>query len=236
MKQAISTGLVIISVTASIASLIAMLVLVLTSLNIYGSIELVPLEDLIPPAGLFLAFLLFLALMILFMILGTEDEQKIKKPLLLEEPELPSDAPVPFTQRLEYELKFCLEHKADMSLLVISCTGSSEEFKKRLRTFFDASSFIVPYDNNTLGIIIPFHDVRTAVREMTDFFDAFRFELSSSETPCFGGLTSISGRTIDGETLLYEAEVSLERARHENRSCIMCFHPDPIKYSRSYSL
>ncbi len=236
MKQSTAAGLTIFSVTAAIAFLIAMLVLFLTNLNIYGTIDAFPIDEILPILLFALGFLFFLALMVLFMIMGAEEEYTPPKPLLLEEPAVRSDAPISLEERLAHEVSFCFNHNVDISLLLMYFPANTESYEKKLRSFFDASSFIYPHRRNQIGVIIPFHDIKSSMKEVRNCFQQYRIEISAHEKPCFGGLTSRAGRSASPETILHEAEVSLERAIAEDASCVMCFHADPVKFDRAQSL
>ncbi len=233
MKHSIAAGLSITTIVAALALLVAVLVAFFTHLNIYGSVDQIPLDQMIVILALALGFLSSLAFMILFMILGSKKYPDPPRPLLLEEPEFRSDAPISLETRLKHELEFCMSHHTDISLLIGLLEEGQEELQEQLRQYFDASAFIYPFGEQRFGVILPFQDSKTAAREVSACFERFQSLLERNNMFCYGGMTSRDTRMVDIDTLIYEAEVSLERARHEKHSCVYCFHPDPEKYRRA---
>ncbi len=234
MKQSTAVKLTIISIVSAMILLISALVIFITDLNTYGSIQRIPLIQLQQVLALLLGFLIALAAMVAAMIADTSSYFVQPKPLLLEEPEVRSDAPLTFEQRLAYELTFCDDHSTDISLVIAYIEDNASGLREKLRQYFQAAAFIYPYGTDRVAVILPFYGFNDTKKELAACFSTL---FGSGDSPvissCCGGMTSRNGRDVDAGQYIYEAEVSLERAMQEQDACVMCFQADPSAYRRA---
>ena len=225
----------ITSIVAAIILLVSAVVIFITDLNTFGSIQHIPLIQLQQVLALLLGFLIAMAAMVAAMIADTSGYFVQPKPLLLEEPEVRSDAPLSLEQRLAYELSFCDDHSTDISLVIAYIEENASGLREQLKQYFQAAAFIYPYGSDRVAAILPFYGFNDTKKELTACFTSLFGSGSHSFSiqSCCGGMTSRNGRDVDASQFIYEAEVSLERAMQEPDACVMCFRADPSAFQRT---
>jgi GGDEF domain-containing protein len=109
------------------------------------------------------------------------------------------------------------------------------EFAAMATAFFTFRDLIFERGANGISIILPNIDLDHGFR----MAEEFRHKIATrSSTPDFAkidlriGLSSRSGRLVDPDRLLAEADRALEKARDDPASPIVAFKSDPERYRR----
>lgn len=146
------------------------------------------------------------------------------------------------SERLDAELSRSASFEQDLSLLVFAYDGlasEDSEYGRISSTIKELFSFrdLAFERSEGFSIILPNIDSSHALRMAEDFYKRLVFLAGGDYAelellPIYLGLSSRSGRLIDAQRLVEEAEAALERSRYEKSTHIVAFKPDPDKYRR----
>lgn len=246
MKRTVAVTLSTLATLLILGVIGLLLVTFLNALQTHGSLSAVPGEEVFSMLLYALGALGAAAVMLVIILAlgGTKRRSVRSKPVPFSSPPSPEPVPKPqqeaytfpvgFEQRLEDELAYCSRQDQDLSLLLISIEGEIDTYRDELTHYFGPSSFIFSLEDNRYAVILPFYDYDSAYRETESCFGGIDHDQDIGR--CYGGLTSRGDRDVDSQTLLYEAEVSMEEASRSKGSSIYCFKADAQKYSDVQSL
>ncbi|MFP3089030.1 hypothetical protein LQZ21_01745 [Treponema sp. TIM-1] len=141
--------------------------------------------------------------------------------------------------RLSSELHRCAASEQDLVFAIIEFKNPekiNEEVFIKLADeaveYFIHRDLIFEKGNRGISVIIPNIDVDQGLTKSEIFHNQILQRLSPAfqKTDLCIGLSSRSGRLIDGERLIFEAEKALEKAMQEPVSSVVAFKSDPEKY------
>lgn len=143
--------------------------------------------------------------------------------------------------RLDAELARSASFEQDLSLLYILYEGLSPEKAEyklvadSLSEFFSFKDLAFERGSDGFAVLLPNIDAEHGIRMAEEFLKKLTFILRElrdplSYLPLFMGLSSRSGRLVDGARLGQEAQAALQKARAEHDSHIIAFKPDPDRY------
>ena len=145
--------------------------------------------------------------------------------------------------RLDSEIQRCASFEQDLVFIVMEIRrvenlsdGIYRQFADEAVSFFAMRDLVFEKGENGFSIIIPNMDLEQGINKSENFLSRFISILPESlkgqaETAelCMG-LSSRSGRLIDADRLILEAERALEKALSDPTSNIVAFKSDPEKY------
>jgi hypothetical protein len=142
--------------------------------------------------------------------------------------------------RLASELHRCASFEQDLVFIVMEFkdTGKLEDsfynqFADDAVNFFTLRDLIFERGERGISIIYPNIDLDMGFAKSEEFHNRILSKYSNrftSKTDLCIGLSSRSGRLIDGERLIFEAEEALQKALDDPVSHIVAFKSDPEKY------
>ncbi len=181
-----------------------------------------------------------------------EDAESVELQLPVEEPpveEMPGGLYSPLSglgwesylaDRLDSELARSASFEQDLSLLFVAYEGLSPEkaeykvVARSLSDFFSFKDLAFEHGPEGFAVILPNVDADHSLRMAEEFLKKLTFLLAKdkplSYIPVFIGISSRSGRLVDGARIGQEARAALQRARDERDSHIIAFKPDPDRY------
>ena len=135
--------------------------------------------------------------------------------------------------RLQSELKRAASFDQDLVMAVFRLNPDKPDFKfsdfaGKIRDFFLFKDLCYEYGENSACVLLPNSELDDGIRTVKDFF-----KLSEKSLPSltfFAGLSARSGRLLEPETLIREAEAALEKSRADGVNGITGFRADPAKY------
>ncbi|OHE69713.1 MAG: hypothetical protein A2413_20965 [Treponema sp. RIFOXYC1_FULL_61_9] len=140
--------------------------------------------------------------------------------------------------RIESELHRCASFEQDLVFLVMAPSArtagiqsSISDVAREIVGFFGFKDLAFERGDSGVSLILPNVDLDRGLRMSDEFRDALRDEggvLAGIDLRI--GLTSRSGRLVDTDRLIMEAERALEKALEEDDSPIVAFKPDPERY------
>jgi GGDEF domain-containing protein len=148
-----------------------------------------------------------------------------------------------FSQRLKFELDRAASSDQDLVLALTvldsySSLSNPEQIYGRIARMiledFSFQDLAFEYGEGSYAIIIPDSDLNKGIGSLTKF----QKKVSSATRPPVTltiGLSSRSGRLIDGVTIVSEATSALERAQGEGINQLMAFRANPEKYRAGLS-
>lgn len=135
------------------------------------------------------------------------------------------------TDRLTNELKRSASFEQELSLAIVDCGPVETEAYRHLADefsrIFPMRDMTFEFDVTSFALILPNTPLLGAIDQLKDFLDKIENEKGVS---LFAGLSSRSGRLIEGELLIKEASIALKRAKNDMESNIIGFRPDPGKF------
>jgi hypothetical protein len=144
------------------------------------------------------------------------------------------------TDRLESELHRCASNEQDLVFIAIEFKNSGrpdKSFYNRLAedtvNFFTLRDLIFEKGERGISVIFPNIDLDAGFAKSEEYHNRILkkyTDILTSKTDLCMGLSSRSGRLIDAERLMFEAEEALERALVDPVSPIVAFKSDPEKY------
>ena len=140
--------------------------------------------------------------------------------------------------RLTEELRRCAAAGQDLAFIAIEYKPSADDsfyarFTADAARFFSSRDFVCEKGEKGISVICPGFNLDTGFLNADEFHnrimgkypDFFRVK-----TDLCMGLSSCSGRPVNAERLMFEAEEALERAMMDPVSHIVAFKSDPEKY------
>jgi hypothetical protein len=140
--------------------------------------------------------------------------------------------------RLTEELRRCAEAEQDLTFIVIEYKSITDEsfytrFTADAARFFSSRDFVCEKGEKGISVICPDFNLDTGFLNADEFHNRMMGKypaLFTSKTDLCIGLSSRSGRPVNAERLMFEAEEALERAMMDPVSHIVAFKSDPDKY------
>jgi hypothetical protein len=140
--------------------------------------------------------------------------------------------------RLTEELRRCAATEQDLAFIAIEYKPLAEEsfyarFAADAARFFTSRDFVCEKGEKGVSVICPGFNLDTGFLNADEFHNRIMGKypaLFKSKTDLCMGLSSRSGRPVNAERLIFEAEEALERAMMDPVSHIVAFKSDPEKY------
>ena len=140
--------------------------------------------------------------------------------------------------RLESELHRCASSEKDLTFLVMEFPGRISndlyrKFAEETVSFFSMRDLVFEKGEKGISVIVPDMDLDTGMIKAEEFFNRIisRMPESFNDRSLLRiGLSSRSGRLIDAERFMREADAALEKAAEDSVSPITAFRSDPDKY------
>jgi len=140
--------------------------------------------------------------------------------------------------RLTEELQRCASAGQDLTFIVIEYKSVPDEtfysrFTADAARFFSSRDFVCEKGERGISVICPDFNLDTGFLNADEFHNRMMGKypvLFTSKTDLCMGLSSRSGRPVNAERLMFEAEEALERAMMDPVSHIVAFKSDPEKY------
>jgi len=140
--------------------------------------------------------------------------------------------------RLTEELLRCAAEGQDLAFIVIEYKSISDEsfyprFTADAARFFSSRDFVCEKGEKGISVICPGFNLDTGFLNADEFHNRVMGKYPDyfkSKTDLCMGLSSRSGRPVNAERLIFEAEEALERAMMDPVSHIVAFKSDPEKY------
>jgi len=140
--------------------------------------------------------------------------------------------------RLTEELQRCAAAGQDLTFIVIEYKAVSDEtfyarFTADAARFFSSRDFVCEKGERGISVICPDFNLDTGFLNADEFHNRIMGKypaLFTAKTDLCMGLSSRSGRPVNAERLMFEAEEALERAMMDPVSHIVAFKSDPEKY------
>jgi hypothetical protein len=140
--------------------------------------------------------------------------------------------------RLTEELLRCAAAGQDLTFIVIEYKSVTDEtfyarFTADAARFFSSRDFVCEKGERGVSVICPDFNLDTGFLNADEFHNRMMGKypvLFTSKTDLCMGLSSRSGRPVNAERLMFEAEEALERAMMDPVSHIVAFKSDPEKY------
>jgi len=140
--------------------------------------------------------------------------------------------------RLTEELQRCAAAGQDLTFLVIEYKAVTDEtfyqrFTADAARFFSSRDFVCEKGERGVSVICPDFNLDTGFLNADEFHNRIMGKypaLFTAKTDLCMGLSSRSGRPVNAERLIFEAEEALERAMMDPVSHIVAFRSDPEKY------
>jgi len=135
--------------------------------------------------------------------------------------------------RLESELKRAASFDQDLTIAMIAFDGldpilNLEEVSPEIRQFFVFRDLCYEYGPEQVCLLLPNTELDDGIRTVRDFRK--QLERKFPHIVAWGGLSSRSGRLIDPELLITEAESALQKSRQDSERSVFGFRADPEKY------
>jgi hypothetical protein len=140
--------------------------------------------------------------------------------------------------RLTEELQRCAAAGQDLTFLTIEYKSVTDEtfyarFAADAARFFSSRDFVCEKGERGVSVICPDFNLDTGFLNADEFHNRMMGKypvLFTEKTDLCIGLSSRSGRPVNAERLMFEAEEALERAMMDPISHIVAFKSDPEKY------
>ena len=140
--------------------------------------------------------------------------------------------------RLTEELGRCAAQGQDLTFIAIEYKPSADEtfysrFTADAARFFSSRDFVCEKGEKGISVICPGFNLDTGFLNADEFHNRIMGkypDFFKTKTDLCIGLSSRSGRPVNAERLMFEAEEALERAMMDPVSHIVAFKSDPEKY------
>jgi len=140
--------------------------------------------------------------------------------------------------RLESELHRCASAEKDLTLILIEFTDITNDamYKQAAEdtvAFFTSRDLLFEYGRYGVSIILPEVNLDTAISKSEKFYQRVIGKISSNRKSSSGiciGISSRSGRLLNGGRLILEAGEALNKAREDRDASIIAFKSDIDKY------
>ena len=140
--------------------------------------------------------------------------------------------------RLTEELQRCAAAGQDLTFIAIEYKSVTDEtfyprFTADAARFFSSRDFVCEKGERGISVICPDFNLDTGFLNADEFHNRVLGKypaLFAAKTDLCIGLSSRSGRPVNAERLMFEAEEALERAMMDPVSHIVAFKSDPEKY------
>jgi hypothetical protein len=103
-------------------------------------------------------------------------------------------------------------------------SNTYHKIKEEAECFFFTKDIFLDYKEQGISIVYPEVNLDTALAKSREFLHNLTYK------PVYIGLTSRSGRLVNSQRIMFEAEQALARAKSDPSSPIIAFKSDPDKY------
>jgi GGDEF domain-containing protein len=140
--------------------------------------------------------------------------------------------------RLDSELHRCSSTERDLTIILMAFTDTTSDLMYKLAaeeaiSFFSSRDLLFEYGKLGIAAILPGFDLDTGISKSEKYFKHILQKFSDSKkiqsSLCIG-LSSRSGRLINADRLVLEAQEALSKAKQDQTSPIIAFKSDPEKY------
>jgi GGDEF domain-containing protein len=140
--------------------------------------------------------------------------------------------------RLDSELHRCSSTEKDLTLVLMEFTDITNDLMYKLAaeeaiSFFSSRDLLFEYGKLGILAILPGFDLDTGISKSEKYFKHIAVKFSGSkktQSSLCVGLSSRSGRLINADRLILEAQEALSKAKQDQRAPIIAFKSDPEKY------
>jgi len=140
--------------------------------------------------------------------------------------------------RMDSELHRCSSTEKDLALLLMEFSDIHNDllFKQvaeEAAGFFTSRDLLFEYGKQGVTVILPGVGFDIAIAKAEKFYQRFmeKFPVThSAASSLYIGLSSRSGRLINADRLILEANEALKKAKSDSRTSIIAFKSDPEKY------
>jgi len=141
-------------------------------------------------------------------------------------------------ERLDSELHRCSSTENDLTLLLMEFTDAIEERifiqgAKEAASFFGAKDLSFEYGEMGFAVILPSTGIEAAIAKSERFYQRIMKRFPNSYMKACGlciGLSARSGRLLNTDRLLLEANEALKKAKSDTKTKIIAFKSDLEKY------
>lgn len=140
--------------------------------------------------------------------------------------------------RLDSELHRCSSTEKDLTLVLMDFQDFTNDIMYKLASeeaisFFASRDLLFEYGRHGIVSILPGIDLDTGITKAERFNQRILEKFPNSRNSHSSlniGITSRSGRLVDADRLIMEAQEALLKAVHDKNSSIVAFRSDPEKY------
>jgi len=139
--------------------------------------------------------------------------------------------------RLDSELHRCSSTEKDLALILMEFTGITNDamFRQAAEeavSFFKSRDLLFEYGRQGISAILTGSDLETCLSRAKKFYQRIteKFPHSGNSVGLCIGLSSRSGRLLNGDRLMKEAKEALNKARTDSKTSIIAFKSDLEKY------
>lgn len=140
--------------------------------------------------------------------------------------------------RLDSELHRCSSTEKDLALGIIEFTDLTNDAMFRQSaaeaiSFFSERDLLFEYGNWGISVMLPGISLENAITKSEKFYQHIMGKFPrgyNRSSSIFIGLTSRSGRLLNADRLMLEAEEALKKAKKDPKTPIIAFKSDPEKY------
>jgi len=137
--------------------------------------------------------------------------------------------------RLNSEIHRCSSTEKDISLILIEFADITNDLMYKLAaeeaiSFFSSRDLLFEYGKLGILVILPGIELGTGISKSEKFYQRIVKKFPNKNPSLCIGLSSRSGRLIDADRLMLEAQEALSKAKRDTKSPIIAFKSDPEKY------
>jgi len=140
--------------------------------------------------------------------------------------------------RLDSELHRCASTEKDLALILMEFSAITNDLMymqaaEEAVNFFTSRDLLFEYGDQGITVILPGVGFDIAIARAEKFYQRIMEKYPNSfgsEASLNMGLSSRSGRLLNADRLILEANEALRKARSDTRTSIIAFKSDPEKY------
>ena len=140
--------------------------------------------------------------------------------------------------RLDSELHRCSSTENDLVFFLMEFADFTNDIMyknaaEEAVSFFSSRDLLFEFGKHGIAVILPGIDLDSGISKSQKFYQRILQKFPNSHKLSSGfyiGLSSRSGRLLNADRLILEANEALYKAKHEPKSPIMAFKSDPEKY------
>jgi len=137
--------------------------------------------------------------------------------------------------RLNSEIHRCSSTEKDISLVLIEFADITNDLMYKLAaeeaiSFFSSRDLLFEYGKLGILVILPGIELGAGISKSEKFYQRIVKKFPNKNPSLCIGLSSRSGRLINADRLMMEAQEALSKAKRDIKSPIIAFKSDPEKY------